>query len=62
LFDLEQPRNFHAALARSLENPQEAKEMAGRGALVTERYSVVALAGRLKELYQELIEEKRCIT
>jgi hypothetical protein len=36
--------------------------MAQRGGLVTERYSVNALAGKLKRLYEEIIEEKRCAT
>ena len=59
-FDLEEPRTFHEALARTLNKPALAKEMARRGACVTEQYSVNALAARLKDLYQQLVEEKRC--
>lgn len=60
LFDLERPETFHRALDRTLEQPLEAKEMAKRGGSVSERYGVSALAARLKGIYQELIEEKRC--
>lgn len=62
LFDLEHPEAFHEALARTIDQPAQAREMARRGALVTEEYSVNALAARLKGLYEELIEEKRCAT
>ncbi len=62
LFDLEQPETFHQALERTLNQPVLAKEMAKRGAQVSERYSVTALAGQLKRLYQELVEEKQCAT
>ena len=36
--------------------------MAGRGTAVAEQYSVNALAARLKTLYEEVIEAKRCTT
>jgi starch synthase len=62
LFDLEEPRAFHNALAHTLEQPAAAREMARRGGWVTERYSVRSLAEKLKRLYEELIEEKRCAT
>ena len=62
LFDLDQPGDFHAALTRTLEQPIEARAMARRGAALAQQYSVGALAARLKDLYQELIEQKRCTT
>ena len=62
LFDLDQPATFYQALARTLDEPGAAKEMARRGTAVSERYSVSALAATLKGLYEELIEEKRCTT
>lgn len=62
LFDLNEPQTFHDALARTLDDPNLAKEMAQRGASVTQQYSMSALAGRLKGLYEELIEEKQCAT
>ena len=60
LFDLDEPQSFHQAVARSLDQPDISREMAARGAQLSEQYSVDALAARLKGLYQELIEEKRC--
>jgi starch synthase len=63
LFDLEKPGTFHDALERTLANPKAALEMAARGAAkVREKYSANALAGRMKLLYEELIETKRCVT
>lgn len=62
LFDLDAPESFRRALAHTLDEPQAAKEMARRGGLVSERYGVNALAGRLKKLYEELIEVKQCAT
>src|SRR5580765_4873826 len=60
LFDLEKPETFHDALERTLANPQAAREMAARGAAKTrEQYSVHALAGRMKSLYEELMEAKQ---
>jgi glycosyltransferase involved in cell wall biosynthesis len=63
LFDLEQPAEFHCALQKVLNNPTSAKQMAARGSeLVRNEYSVSALAGRLKSLYEGLIQEKQCTT
>lgn len=63
LFDLEKPETFHDALERTLASPKAALEMAARGAAnVRAKYSVNALAARMKLLYQELMEAKRCVT
>ncbi len=63
LFDLEQPRTFHEALDRTLANSHSSREMAARGATkVREQFSVNALAVRMKRLYEELMEAKRCVT
>jgi glycosyltransferase involved in cell wall biosynthesis len=63
LFALEKPETLHAALAQTLANPQLAREMVEHGrAKVRENYSVNALAGRMKELYEELVEAKQCVT
>jgi starch synthase len=63
LFDLEQPATFHQALARLLREPRRSAEMAEFGAKkVREEYSISSLAGRMKSLYEELIEEKACVT
>lgn len=61
LFDLERPQMFHQALAHTLLEPARAKEMARRGGSVSERYSITALAGRLEELYRELVEERNAL-
>jgi len=62
LFDLSDPAGFFQALGRTLNDPGEAREMALRGREVTQRYSMTALAAKLKGLYEELIEERRCTT
>jgi glycosyltransferase involved in cell wall biosynthesis len=63
LFDLEKPETFHHALKKTLASPQAAREMVARGAAkVRDQYSVNALAGRMKRLYEELMEAKRCAT
>jgi len=63
LFDLEKPETFHDALGRTFTNSQSAREMVARGAAkVREQYSVNALAGRMKQLYEELTEAKQCVT
>ena len=63
LFDLENPPEFHRALQKAVEDLNRSKEMAACGRkLVREEYSVSALAGRLKSLYEEIMHEKRCIT
>jgi glycosyltransferase involved in cell wall biosynthesis len=63
LFDLEAAETFHKALAQTLAEPTISREMVERGAAkVREKYSVYALAGRMKELYEELMEAKRCAT
>ena len=63
LFDLEKPETFRAALDRTLSQPAASREMAARGATkVREHYSINALAGRMKRLYEELMEAKRCVT
>lgn len=62
LFDLNDPQGFHEALDRTLADPVLSKQMAREGATVSERYSVGAIAAKLKSLYTELIEEKQCAT
>ncbi len=62
LFSLDKPEVFHGAVNCALGNPALARQMAARGAAVTEQFSLVALAGRLKKLYEELIREKQCAT
>jgi glycosyltransferase involved in cell wall biosynthesis len=62
LFDLEHPETFHQALAKTLADPGLARQMLSRGAEVSHDYDLDVLAGRMKKLYDELIQEKQCAT
>jgi glycosyltransferase involved in cell wall biosynthesis len=63
LFSLEAPEDFHRAVDNILELPERARQMASRGTQrVRKEFSVEALAGRMRTLYQQLIEEKQCAT
>lgn len=60
LFDLDEPESFHHALDCTLADPDLCGQMVRAGAAVARSYSMDALAGRMKSLYEQLIEEKRC--
>jgi alpha-maltose-1-phosphate synthase len=62
LFDLDHPQGLHETLDQTLARPDLARQMVERGAQLAEAYDVHALAGRLKLLYQDVIEEKQCVT
>jgi glycosyltransferase involved in cell wall biosynthesis len=62
LFELDEPSTFHEALDCTLNKPELAPRMVARGALLTAKYSVEALASRLKRLYEQLVEEYPCAT
>jgi glycosyltransferase involved in cell wall biosynthesis len=62
LFALDDPRVFHEALDLALSDAVLARRMANRGAHVSQQHSLGVLAARLKKLYEQLIEEKRCAT
>jgi len=63
LFDLAQPAAFHRALDRALADPDRRRDMASRGSeKVRALYSVEAVARGVKQLYEQLIEEKLCVT
>jgi len=61
LFDLEHPESFHAALDWTVAHPDLSAQLVSRGALLSREYSVDALAGRMKALYECLIEEKHAL-
>jgi alpha-maltose-1-phosphate synthase len=61
-FDLNDSATFHRVIDSTLNDPINAKQMARRGTTVTQRYSTNALAAKLKSVYEEVIEEKRCAT
>jgi starch synthase len=59
LFDLDRPVTFHAAVDRLLSQPNQGAEWGAIGrAKVAAGYDTVVLAGRMKRIYEELIEEK----
>jgi len=59
LFDLDRPASFHAAIDRLLTQPELPGQWgaAGRAKVVAE-YDTAVLAGRMKRIYEELMEEK----
>jgi len=62
LFDLDKPETFHQPLAQALAHSDAARQMLRRGGHeVHTQYNINALAGRMKALYEELIEEKNAI-
>ncbi len=62
LFDLDQPATFHQPLAQALSNTDAARRVLRRGGdEVHTKYNIKALAGRMKALYEELIEKKNAI-
>jgi glycosyltransferase involved in cell wall biosynthesis len=63
LFDLDQPTSFHRALDQALTDAQYSEQLASRGGeKVIREYGIGVLASRLKKLYEQLIEEKACVT
>ena len=61
LFDLGQPASFHAAVDQLLAQPPRGAECgrAGRAKVVAD-YDTALLAGRMRRIYADAIEEKRC--
>lgn len=60
LFDLAAPEQFHRAIDGFLAAPDRASAMGDAGRrLVKSDYDTIALAGRVKGLYQELIHARR---
>ena len=59
LFDLDRPASFHAAIDRLFTQPELHGQWgtAGRAKVVAE-YDTAVLAGRMKRIYEELMEEK----
>jgi glycosyltransferase involved in cell wall biosynthesis len=59
LFDLERPGSFHTAVDRLVSEPALGAEWgrAGRAKVAT-GYDTAGLAGRMKRIYEQLIEEK----
>ena len=63
VFDLDKPEVFFEALKTALSNPDHARAMAERGKeKARKNYTVSAVAENVKRLYEELIEDKECVT
>ena len=61
LFDLKNPAAFHAAVDATLANPHLRSQLAESGKRLAAQYSINAIAGRVKNLYHELIERKHAL-
>jgi glycosyltransferase involved in cell wall biosynthesis len=62
LFDLTDQTGFHRAIDAALLRPELAKRLGAAGRdLVSAEYDATLLAGRMKNLYQQLIEEKHAL-
>ena len=62
LFDLSDPRAFHHAVNQTLLNPDLRACLAESGReLVNREYDIMSVAGRVKQLYNELIEAKHAL-
>jgi glycosyltransferase involved in cell wall biosynthesis len=62
LFDLDSPAAFQESVDQALDNPGLAKQWAAAGRrLIDEQYDSHVLAGRMKNLYAQLIEEKHAL-
>jgi glycosyltransferase involved in cell wall biosynthesis len=62
LFDLDCPAAFHEWVDLALGQPELAKQLAAAGRrLIDEQYDSHVLAGRMKTLYAQLIEEKHAL-
>ena len=62
LFKLEDPGTFHEAMDCILLQPLLRARQAAAGAkLVSDEYDTVVLAGRMRKLYEQLIQEKHAL-
>ncbi|MEW6306710.1 MAG: glycosyltransferase family 4 protein [Verrucomicrobiota bacterium] len=62
LFSLVHPGEFHDAVSSVLQCPELSRELAAAGhELVRNHHDSVALAGRMKRLYEQLMEEKHAV-
>jgi glycosyltransferase involved in cell wall biosynthesis len=62
LFDLSDPGAFHQAVSQTLLNPGLRARLAESGRqFVTSEYDIMSVAGRVKRLYNELIEAKHAL-
>lgn len=62
LFDLSYPKAFHQAVSQTIQNSDLRARLAESGReLVHREYDVTSIAGKVKQLYRELIEDKHAL-
>ena len=61
LFELARPGEFHAAVDAVLDNPENAKHLTSAARERVQEFDTRTLAGRLKRLYEELMEEHHAL-
>ncbi len=62
LFDLANPLTFHAAVDQTLLDPMRAAHLAEAGRqLARSEYDTAVLAGRMKQLYEQLLAQKHAL-
>jgi glycosyltransferase involved in cell wall biosynthesis len=59
LFDLNDAKTFHAAIDRCLNDANHAREIGCNGFKRAQEFDTVRLAGRVRDLYEDLLKEKR---
>jgi alpha-maltose-1-phosphate synthase len=59
LFDLSDAPKFHGAVDRCLNDANHAREIGCNGFRRAQEFDTVRLAGRVRDLYEELVKEKR---
>jgi glycosyltransferase involved in cell wall biosynthesis len=59
LFALKDPSQFHTAVDRCLTDAHHAREIGCAGFRRAQEFDTVRLAGRVRDLYEELLKEKR---
>lgn len=62
LFDLKEPRSFHAAVGVAMNDPEARARAAGAGrARAIAEYDTAVLASRVRRLYEDISEEKHAL-
>ena len=59
LFDLSDAKTFHRAIDRCLTDAAHAREIGCNGFKRAQEFDTVRLAGRVRDLYEDLLKEKR---
>lgn len=60
-FDLADPTGFHSKLDRILQDPDFHRRLTAGGTRGADEHDIVVLAGRVRDLYAQLLEEKNAL-